>query len=86
MRTNALGVVAALAFGGCMGTLASGGGSTDDLGAAEQQLSLDATEAIQIAGILGYGLSGLLEGVPWIGGGSDAIPGPSGARPVGASD
>lgn len=83
---------AALALAGCTGTLAAGDGAEGggdvgggDLGSSEQQLTLGATEAIQIAAILGYELSGLLEDVPGLGEG-DPMPGPSGSLPVGTHD
>lgn len=80
---------AALALAGCTGTLAGGDGSGGevaggDLGSSEQQLTLDATEAVQIAAILGYELSGLLDDVPGLGG--DPMSGPSGSLPVGTHD
>lgn len=82
---------AALALAGCTGTLAGGdlegGGDVGggDLGSSEQQLTLDATEAVQIAAILGYELTGLLDEVPGLGDG-DPMSGPSGSLPVGTHD
>ncbi|MCB9591552.1 MAG: hypothetical protein H6719_02360 [Sandaracinaceae bacterium] len=91
MRKIAFACATAMALAGCTGSLAAtdGVGPTDDVGgdtgSAQQQLTLGATDAIQIAGILGYELSGLLEGVPGLGEG-DAMPGPSGSLPVGTGD
>lgn len=89
MRKTGFVYAMALSLAGCTGTLAGGAGDVgggDDLGSAEQALTLDATEAIQIAAILGYELSGLLEDVPGLSEDGAPMPGPSGSVPVGTAD
>ena len=93
MTRHSLVLLAALALAGCTGSL--GGPGDGDVATAEQGLTLGATDAVQIAGILGYELSGLLGediaggGIPGLGDDppdEDAMPGPGGSTPVGSSD
>jgi len=99
-RTTGLSILLTLALASCTGTLYDGVPPDDDpggdLGSAESALTVEVSDVIQIAGILGYELSGLLgedtpEGIPGLTedgapSGGEAMPGPSGATPVGTDD
>lgn len=86
MTKNCLSVITALAIAGCTATV----GGPGEVGSAEENLALEASDAIELAGILGYELSGLLTNPPGLGdeeppGDDEPIPGPGGSLPAGSS-
>jgi len=80
-------VMIAAALSGCTGQAPL----PRDVASAEERLTIDATEVLQIAAVLGYELSGLVTGVPALVGeepGDDApspTPGPGGSEPIGTN-